>query len=177
MNCQAKLDPGPTGPDTSDRSRSCIERYARTLADARRVADEMAAATDDPITVSVGLTELILNGIEHGNLEIGSTLKSQLLEEERWDLEIAERLTRSPWGERQVKILMIIGDDGYEWIISDEGAGFDWRNRDKDIPTATLNGRGLLLAEQMSFDNLSYNEAGNVAIARKFKRSQTEPDA
>lgn len=176
MDCQSDIEPGPSGPDAYNNSRSCIERYARTLADARRVADEMAAATDDPITVSIGLTELILNGIEHGNLEIGSTLKSQLLEEERWDLEIAERLTRSPWCERQVKILMITGDDGYEWIISDEGTGFDWRNRDKDIPTKTLNGRGLLLAEQMSFDSLSYNEAGNVAIARKFKLSQTEPD-
>jgi anti-sigma regulatory factor (Ser/Thr protein kinase) len=177
MDCQSDIEPGPTGPDAYNNSHSCIERYARTLADARRVADEMAAATDDPITVSIGLTELILNGIEHGNLEIGSALKAQLLEDERWDLEIAERLTRSPWGERQVRIVMTSGEDDYEWIISDEGAGFDWRNRDRDVPTKTLNGRGLILAEQMTFDSLTYNDAGNVAIARKLRHSVAEPDA
>ena len=170
MDCQPNIDPGSSDLDDADRLHSRIERYARTLADARRVADEMAAATDDPITVSVGLTELILNGIEHGNLEIGCELKAQLLEEERWDLEIAARLNQVPLGQRQVQIVMTTHEDRYEWTVTDEGAGFDWRNRDSAIPAETLNGRGLLLAEQMSFDSLTYNEAGNVAMAGKCKR-------
>lgn len=175
MDCQTDIELGSRGCDDGDRLRGCIERYARTLADARRVADEMAAATDDPINVSVGLTELILNGIEHGNLEIGNALKAQLLDEERWDREIEARLESPPWSQRKVRVLMILSDEGYEWIISDEGAGFDWRNRDTTIPAATLNGRGLLLAEQMSFDSLTYNDAGNIAVARKFKRPHAEP--
>jgi two-component system cell cycle response regulator len=73
----------------------------------------------------LGLTELIVNGIEHGNLEIGYDLKTELLEKGLW-MEEVER--RSTLHENIAKVVGIVAKRRggcVESTISDCGDGFD----------------------------------------------------
>src|SRR5258708_3286346 len=67
-------DPVPTAPpaDTSYQ--------IRTLHEASELAHLLAAAHPDPDRVVVGLTELLVNAVEHGNLGITYREKADLLE-------------------------------------------------------------------------------------------------
>ena len=138
----------------------------RLPSDARRVADEASIDAPDPFAVGDGLTELLLNGIEHGNLEIGNELKGKLLETGDWGLEVERRLGQSKYVHRKVRLLSIRSDSTLTFIITDEGSGFDYSTQTEEPAVGALNGRGLKLAREMAFDLLEFKGRGNVVVAQ-----------
>ena len=145
-----------------------IDLECQTREEAEDLADEVAALLPDPIKSRLGLIELLLNAIEHGNLELGRDLKCQLLRERRLDDEIIARLDAEPFRDRRVRVRVTIRDPLVEIAITDDGPGFDWRaalhasTQDCDRP----NGRGIAIVSQTCFPGLEYHEPGNIAVVR-----------
>jgi len=110
---------------------------------------------------------LALNAIEHGNLEIGYDLKSELLLEDIWQEEILKRLKQPEYMERKAELVLTRKDGGIYIIIGDQGKGFNWQKYLKIDPvrSGSKHGRGIAIANSLSFDKLSYNDLGNQAVA------------
>lgn len=145
-----------------------VELTCRTLDEAEQLADLLSAAMPDPVHSRLGLFELLLNAIEHGNLEIGRALKGELLREGRFEAELAARLAREPYRQRAVHVMITQAEPSVVMEIRDEGPGFDWRKavtaevEYSDAP----NGRGVALVRNSCFPELEYRDPGNVAIVR-----------
>lgn len=125
----------------------------------------------DPARVTLGLTELLVNAIEHGNLGISYEDKSRLHHQNRWDAEITRR-ELLPQNEHKV-VYVRYEKTANEIIVTirDEGNGFNWKNYLEFDPARATdpNGRGIALSKMMSFDELEYNEKGN-EVRGKIKR-------
>ncbi len=138
----------------------------RTLEEARNLASFVALLGPQPETLAMGLCELLVNGVEHGNLGIDFAEKSRLREEDRWEDEVAHRLSLAENRNKSVR-LKVWGDDS-RWVfeIRDDGPGFDWRRfLDFDPERAFApNGRGIALSRQLSFTSLTYLPPGNQVV-------------
>ncbi|MFD2206701.1 ATP-binding protein [Kiloniella antarctica] len=140
----------------------------RDLDEARNLTTMLTLACPRSDQVVIGLSELLQNAIEHGNLEIGFRLKSELLETGRLLEEIEERLGQAPYRERLVRVNFSRTEKEIVFIIQDEGAGFNWRKYlaiDEDRLNSS-HGRGIALAKMMAFTELNYNGLGNRVTAR-----------
>jgi anti-sigma regulatory factor (Ser/Thr protein kinase) len=145
-----------------------LELECRTREQADDIADIVAELMPDPIAARFGMIELLLNAIEHGNLEIGGSLKAQLLREHRFDDELAARLASPPYSTRSVRIIVDVEYPVVDIEIHDDGPGFAWRRalaaelEVSDRPS----GRGLAIISRTCFLGLQYRDPGNVAVIR-----------
>jgi signal transduction histidine kinase len=135
----------------------------RTLEEARSVADVAAVVCADRWRVAQALTELLVNAVEHGSLGIGNARKTALLGEGGWEAEIARRQSQPEFAHRRVRLTRERSGGVWLFSIEDEGEGFDWRPFMTPDPTrsAAPNGRGIVLARQLAFSDLTYLGAGN----------------
>lgn len=135
----------------------------RTLEEARNLATMLALACPRPDVAAVGLVELLVNAVEHGNLEIGWDLKSKLLQEGRWTEEISYRLRGKHFGGRIAQVDFKRIGDRVEVTVEDEGEGFDYApfldgtNKKRSL----YHGRGIMFAREMAFDAIEYSGKGN----------------
>ncbi|MGE5470767.1 MAG: response regulator [Bacteroidota bacterium] len=135
----------------------------RTPEEARNLAALAANAAPDPGRVVLGLSELMLNAVEHGNLGIGYQQKSALIEQGRLADEI-ERLLASPQcGARQAELDIERREGELSFIIRDQGSGFDWPGYLEMSPERAFDthGRGIAMSRLISFDSLEYCGCGN----------------
>lgn len=123
----------------------------------------------DKTNIELGLDELITNSIEHGNLDISYEEKVEAVDKNTLVDLYNQRLGDPELAKRKV-IVNYIQKPGYsEWLITDEGKGFDW----KSIPDPTqgaqlmeLNGRGIFITNFL-FDEMEYLGKGNQVRVRK----------
>jgi response regulator RpfG family c-di-GMP phosphodiesterase len=112
------------------------------------------------------LQELLINAVEHGNLEIFYQEKQKALAEDGYEKLLGQRLAQSRLKGRQVTIHVLYdkGSKSLAYRITDEGKGFKWRtilNRSQDVCNSEdANGRGIFLARSF-FPSLAYNDRGN----------------
>ena len=127
----------------------------------------LSSACPDPRKIVVGLWELILNGIEHGNLGISYAEKSQLNQENKWTSEIQKRLSLDENKTKSVEIQMNRNNKAVEFIIKDQGEGFDWQEYIDISPERAFDshGRGIAMACMYSFDKVEYLGDGSVVSA------------
>lgn len=135
----------------------------RTPEQARSLATLLANAAPDPGKVVIGLSELMLNAIEHGNLGISYDEKGRLIEAGTLEDEISRRLDLPGYGERHAEVLVERRDDLVSFLISDQGLGFDWRRYLEMSPDRAFDthGRGIALSRLLSFDRVEYRGCGN----------------
>ena len=138
-----------------------------TLQEARDLARVIAAEHPDPDRVVIGLTELLVNAVEHGNLGITYREKADLVERGELEREIARRLALPELASRRVKVTFCREPDRLATWIEDEGEGFDWKLYLAYDPKCALdlNGHGIAIARGMSFDDVLYQGRGNVVVA------------
>lgn len=138
----------------------------RTLEEGAALADLLAEACPRPEMAYLGIQELFINAIEHGNLEINFEMKARLTEEGRWRDEVDQRLRRPGLAERRVVVELERSAHELRLAISDEGTGFDWRSFLTSDPgtIAGAHGRGIALARLLSFDRLEYRGTGNQVV-------------
>jgi CheY-like chemotaxis protein len=139
----------------------------KTLSEVCDVAVKLAQISDEPEKVVVGLYELLLNAVEHGNLEISYNEKTRLLNNHAWNEEIDARLNRSPYCDRRASIAVSALDAGLQYRIIDQGAGF---RSDSYLQLQTYragdnHGRGIAIAKNCSFGRLEYRGCGNEVLA------------
>ncbi|ULA62659.1 MAG: PAS domain S-box protein [Nitrospira sp.] len=137
-----------------------------TLTEARNLAELLAYAFPDPSRTQVGLTELFVNGVEHGNLGLSYEEKTALLEAGTLDREIARRLALPEYARKRVWVSMDRTETQLRVSVADEGAGFDWAqylSADATRP-GEGHGRGIAMAKAISFDKLEYQGRGNQVV-------------
>jgi PAS domain S-box-containing protein len=124
------------------------------------------------LSVKTGLLEIIINSIEHGNLDIQFNEKSGTGAGHEYLQFVRERRKDSLYSEKRVKIEYSLTPAMVAYRITDEGKGFDHRsymamtadNVNRDLLT---HGRGLIIARK-SFDVMTFNEKGNQVTLIKY---------
>lgn len=141
--------------------------HFRTVDEANRLAITLAAACPNPRSRVIGLSELLINAVEHGNLGISWQAKSELVARKALAEEIRARLDSVQWGRRHARLRFRRLADRIELTITDQGEGFDWRNYLQFSPDRAhdTHGRGIALARALSFDDLTYRGRGNEVVA------------
>lgn len=139
----------------------------RTIREAGELGTLLAYSCPTPERQVVGLTELLINAVEHGNLGITYTEKSKLNAEGRWRDEVERRLELEEYRDRMVNVSFARDDDGVSIIIRDEGKGFDWRPYLQIDPRRAFDthGRGIAMAKMLSVSKLEYRGCGNELLA------------
>ena len=139
----------------------------KTLDEARALATLASRITPAPENAFIGLSELMINAIEHGNLGITYDEKSQLNEEGKWQETVEKRLL-APVNKHKAATLQInVTEEFVSYLVTDEGPGFEWQKYLKFDPDRALDshGRGIAMANVMCFDQLEYQGNGNQVLA------------
>ena len=139
----------------------------KTLQQSKELATLLANASAEPERVVLGLSELLTNAIEHGNLGITYDHKTTLINEDNWLDEVEKRLELEEYKNRRASVEVQRTDKELRYIVRDEGKGFDWQKfLDLDPERAFDNhGRGIATAKMYSFDGLEYRGDGNEVVA------------
>lgn len=140
----------------------------RTPSEAKSLATLLSQACPVPDVAALGLWELLINAVEHGNLEITYAEKSRLLEENGLEGEIQARLTGPAFGARHARVTFQRSPEALEITITDEGPGFDWQRYVDLDPSRAFHshGRGIAMTRQLSFPEVSYRGRGNEVALR-----------
>lgn len=124
--------------------------------------------------VKIGLREIIMNAIEHGNLNITFPEKSRSTEEGNYAAFVFSRQNDEAFRDRKVTIDYIFDSRQVAYTIQDQGNGFNYRKIiraiehqvDRDL---LEHGRGLRIAFNI-FDDVQFNKKGNrVTLVKKFR--------
>lgn len=139
----------------------------RDLKQASALAAAMSTLAADPASAAMGLSELLINAIEHGNLGISFHEKASLLASERLQQEIEERLLLPANADKFVEVRIARVAGGVRVAIRDQGEGFDWRRYLTLDESRALypNGRGIAMARHIAFRTLEYVDPGNEVVA------------
>lgn len=140
----------------------------RTQSEARDLAVLVAQAAPEPNRVVLGLTELMLNAVEHGNLAITYDEKSRLIADDRLMDEVEKRLADGPYSGRAGRLLLERLHDAVEFVVRDEGSGFNWHPYLEIAPERAFDthGRGIAMSRMLSFDHIEYRGRGNEVVCR-----------
>jgi DNA-binding response OmpR family regulator len=135
--------------------------------EARSLATLTAHVAHNPERVVLGLTELMLNAVEHGNLGISYAEKSALIAADAFQVEVENRLQLPAYAGKRARLMINHDQAMLHYTICDEGTGFDWHPFLAMSPTRAFDthGRGIAMAKLMSFDQLEYCGHGNMVIA------------
>ena len=98
-----------------------------SLNEARNAATALAGLAKDPGKVVVGLFELFINAIEHGNLGIGFNFKSELQKSGTWLSEIERRQQLPENMDKKVSVEYQIENGNVNYTVKDQGHGFNYR--------------------------------------------------
>jgi len=138
----------------------------RRLDEARNLATMLSLASEHPDLTAMGLQELLVNAIEHGNLEISGDEKQALILEGRWQEEVDRRLADPHYAGRVVVVTFNRRRESVSVCIADEGRGFDYHAMaESDADASTYHGRGILIAREVSFSDVRYQGRGNSVTA------------
>ena len=117
------------------------------------------------------LREIIVNAVEHGNLEIGFDEKSESMREGRYFEFLQERRVDPRFRSRKVVVEYSISSSRATFRVTDQGPGFDHRRfvRGDGAPSEELleHGRGLFITLG-AFDKVLFNDRGNEVTLVKF---------
>ncbi|WP_184193463.1 response regulator [Chitinimonas taiwanensis] len=138
-----------------------------TLDEAQRLAGLLCRGAKQPERVAMGLTELMVNAIEHGNLGLGYADKKAMMQTGRWRETLEARQRLPEFIDKRVRIKVARQDDLLQVEVCDEGQGFDWQQYLEFDPARAFdpNGRGISMARAMSFESLNYLGVGNRVLA------------
>lgn len=139
----------------------------QTIEQARDIAGIMANTCPDPPAAVIGLTELLLNAIEHGNLGITYDEKSVMTTKEEWYAEISRRLALPENANKRVELRYERDEKEIRFRIRDDGDGFDWKRFFDVGPERVFDahGRGIIMARALSFTSVEYRGTGNEVVA------------
>lgn len=114
--------------------------------------------------IRIGISEMITNAIEHGNLEITGEEKFRATENDEYYELLKKKLSDKKLSKRKVDVLVKITKKQLKVTIKDKGKGFDTSKIKKTLSEEDLyklHGRGILITS-MYFDEIVYNNKGNV---------------
>jgi CheY-like chemotaxis protein/anti-sigma regulatory factor (Ser/Thr protein kinase) len=139
----------------------------RTIESAIHLSDLVSSLCPSSETVRMGVLELMINAIEHGNLGITYDEKGQLISDEKLTEEIERRLTLPEYAYRKVTLKFSRLIEKIVFTIQDEGKGFDPEPYLEIRPERMLDnhGRGIAISCKLAFSELHYLGKGNCVQA------------
>ncbi len=120
--------------------------------------------------ILLALREAIDNAMIHGNLEINSEIIERNGIKEFHEL-VEKRKKDAGYRDRKVTIYYELVDDYVEYIIEDEGQGFNYNSLPDPRDPENFykkSGRGLLIIRTL-MDEVNWNSKGNIIRLRKYK--------
>jgi len=126
-------------------------------------------SNDEKISIELGLMELLTNAVEHGNLEITSPEKQLASQNGEFEELLQKKLQNKNLAEREVTVHFLMNEEYCEWIIMDQGNGFNWQEMQSNLQEDRLyelNGRGVFIC-QFLFDEMEFQGNGNTVRVRK----------
>jgi two-component system, sensor histidine kinase LadS len=127
------------------------------------------------VLLQIALQEILINAIEHGNLEIDYNTKTELKKTDSNYLNVLlQKGVEANKKNKKVFITYTLDDKKAMYSIVDQGKGFDWKhfmsldveNFSGDL-TKSYHGVGLQMVKS-AFDEISYNEKGNEVTLVKY---------
>jgi DNA-binding response OmpR family regulator len=145
------------------------EYHFKTLEEARLLVNRLSELNNDMPHIRLGLTELFINAVEHGNLGITYAEKTQFVRENSWAQEVERRGSLPEYVDKYVRVRFRRTESEVSFDIADQGDGFDWQKYLEISPERAFDphGRGVAMSRMMSFDTLEYIGSGNRVIATK----------
>lgn len=139
--------------------------HIRSIDEAGQLAAFLALACPNAERAVLGISELLINAVEHGNLGLSYADKTRLKREDCWQAEITRRLALPEHSHKRVRVGFERRTECVALRIEDEGTGFAWQDFLDLAPERACdpNGRGIALARLMSFSSISYEGCGNIA--------------
>ncbi|MDZ4726881.1 MAG: ATP-binding protein [Leptospira sp.] len=130
---------------------------------------------DIALGIKICLREMIINAIEHGNLNISYDEKTKMKESGKYLQFLRNRQIDSDFHEKKVIIDYTLTPEAVTYLITDEGKGFDHINMIKlageSIEKNISHGRGIFMTLN-TFDIVRYNQTGNeVFLSKSFKQT------
>jgi YesN/AraC family two-component response regulator len=120
--------------------------------------------------LKIGLYEILVNAIEHGNLGITYEEKKEALSNNTYNTLLKQRLEKADKAGKKVKVKSVFSRAHLQIEIEDEGNGFNYKELSFLQEPETLlsaHGRGILLAS-LYFDVIEYHGPGNsVTLAKQ----------
>lgn len=137
------------------------------LRECNLVASQVAHLCPEPHRVVTGISELLINALEHGNLRIGYHEKSNLMRSGMWQIEVEKRLNARENLGGFIELEFNVAAETVQIRIRDQGPGFDWTPYMDFDPGRAFDphGRGIAVARLSSFDDLEYIGDGNEVVA------------
>lgn len=134
----------------------------KTLEEARGLSSLLASLSAEPDEAVVGLFELMVNAVEHGNLAITYDEKTQLIDQGRLVEEVKHRLADDAYRNKFVSLNLTVQPQEIKVIIQDMGDGFDFEEYLTFSMERMLDnhGRGIMMANQAGFKKLEYSDGG-----------------
>ncbi len=121
--------------------------------------------------IRIAVREIIINSIEHGNLNISFEEKGRHLDDDSYFEFIAKRQRDPMYSGKRVRIEYTIEPGKAVYQITDDGEGFDHKHilqGGLDVNTDMLAyGRGIQMAKSC-FDEINYNSKGNQVLLIKY---------
>ena len=138
----------------------------QTVEQARDLGTLLANTCPDPNATVIGLTELLVNAVEHGNLGITYQEKSNLYASGGWNDEVQRRLSLAENASKRAEVSFERTDEAIRFVIRDQGNGFDWRGYMQIDPQRAFDthGRGIAMANRLSFSHIEYRGCGNEVV-------------
>lgn len=145
-----------------------VEYRFVTLEDVNCLVPVLAGMCPVPDVAAPGLSDLMVNAVEHGNLGVTYQEKSLLKWEGDWEEEIRRRLALPQFRDRFATVRVERHADCVAFTITDQGDGFEWNKFLSFDPDRAFdpNGRGIAMAKMMSFSALDYQGRGNIVVAK-----------
>lgn len=120
----------------------------------------------------IGLREMLINAIEHGNLAITYDEKTRELTTGDYLEFIQARQSDPMYRDRKVIVEYELTTLHFRCLITDEGSGFNHAQirKKENIHQTDSHGRGIAVTEN-AFDEVVYNDSGNaVTLTKHFRR-------
>lgn len=127
--------------------------------------------------IRIAVREMIINAIEHGNLNISFEEKSQAIMNDRYTDYIKQRQKDPLYRDKTVNVEYEVDPEKVTYVITDEGGGFNAINyldiignvNEKMLP----HGRGISFTKNV-FDEVIFNEKGNIVTLVKYFQKGSE---
>ena len=134
----------------------------------RHITDRLVpmgfASASNIDVIAMAFHEALVNALEHGNLNLDSSLKGDLLDQEDpYSALRSQRMADPAYAGRLIEVRLAMDTERFEVEISDEGPGFDASKVSPlppDSEMAPRCGRGLPLIF-MVMDEVHFNDTGN----------------
>ena len=140
----------------------------KTRREAQNLATMLSMTCPNPMPIAIGLTELFINAVEHGCLDIGHDEKGSFIEDGILAEEIERRRAMPEFCERMVVVNFRREPNRLYFEVKDGGNGFDFASYVADDEGHNKkHGRGIMMAKGC-FEVLEYKGNGNEVHAVHF---------